>query len=497
MKKLFFLGIMLMTGLTTACKDENVFELVDSEQNVNVEDVVYGIRLTDALGNDVTSLGGDFTILYAEVEAQGNWILSTENSNFVYLTSLNGKGNGRVPVFVSTCWAGSRKFSIEATPRSYYLTHGASAPASRAGENPTVTTDDVEQTQPTSLSAVADRLSSNLGAGFSLSFVGSDNLLLTTQMPLFKLRTANMKQYIVDDLTPSTYQSYIETNSRKALRDQVSVGVNGNISSGSLAGSGIDVDVWVGDNEDGSAYYAVRRQITTFFTREIYYSDAMADDLLAPGFKMMRDSLENRLLGLMNLSVPAASRADEKNPWWRSANDSLQAVRYVDEFIREVGPNFINKASMGCALDYYIKVDTSKIEKGVSVKAVLDVKYNSQVKDSTQVIDSTAFGGHVDVGVLNKAQMAASSTEVEVVISGGNTQLIDILCNGGSLDVSQVQQWQQSISPETSVMIDMEVVPISALFNRMEVKSFIYERLVTLGLTQKSQNGSASKPKTE
>ncbi len=481
MKKYFYLGTMLLAGLMVSCKDETMSDGICNESNV-AEEAVYSIRLVDEAGNQVTSLDGQFAQLYVEVEAQGEWCLSTSNPNYVYLTTEVGRDNGRVPVFVSTCWAGSRAFSIEATPRSCFDPSIASAPATRGAGSSTVSTDSIHQKHDADLAAVAKRLSSNLGAGYTVSIANTNNLLLKTQMQVFNLSRLDSLQkalgvdLINDDIAPVTNQKYIESNSKSSLVNQVTVGVNGKIGSGSLNGSNITGDVSVSDNADTTATYAVRRQLSTFFTRQIFYENCAFYDSLAlsPGFRMTRNNLERELKTLLyeNTSNKA---------------DTLMAYRLLDEFIREVGPNVIIKSNIGCVLDYYIKVQNSSMDKGYSVSAVLDFKYASQVKDTakTASADSTKFNFGGDVNVENRFKKCASNSEIEVVISGGDVKSVDILCNGGQLTTADIQRWQQSITPENSLLIDMEVVPISYFFKDTFVKNFIYEYLVALGLTER------------
>lgn len=489
MKKQIFFGTMLLAGLMTSCKDENVSETFVPEANVSEE--VYSIRLVDESGNEVTSLNGDFAQLYAEVEAEGEWCLSTNNPNIVYLTTEVGSGNGRVPVFITTCWAEDRQFSIEATPRSLFNPAASRAAATRADDTPGTSTGSITQTKTYDLSTVADRLSSNMGAGFSVSIASSNNVLLKTQMQIFNLRGLKALSdsfgvtLLEDALSPQMEQKYVVANSKKELRDQVTVGINGKIGSGGLEGSNISGDVTVSDNADSSSYYAARRQLSKLFTRHINYADIAALEAqepnargkaLAPGFRMMRDTLQSELL-----------RHHIANPDSMTSADSVRCYHLVDAFIREVGPNFICKASMGCALDYYIKVDSSDMKKGLTVNAVLDVKYESQVKDTTTnaVTDSTKFSVGGDAEVLKYAKEAAQKSEVEVVLNGGDVSQVDILCNGGQLTTADIQKWQRSISPEMSVMVDMEIVPISALFWEENVKVFIYDYLVRQGLTER------------
>ncbi|MBQ0023072.1 MAG: hypothetical protein KBT29_07530 [Prevotellaceae bacterium] len=473
-----------------------------------------GIKIVDASGNQVTNLSGEFGTYYVQVTSDGDWELSTPNE-FINLHGFIGKGNALVPFTVANNWVEPRNFTINGKVEG--------ALSTRAGEGVTA---GGTQASSYSLEEVMARITSNLGAGYTLMPRADGNIALSTGIQIFNIGVldsigkANKVSLIKDDYYDQLTQYILTSSSNEILHKSVTVGAKGSIEASSTGnGGGLSVGVGVGKDTNDNSMYGVKRMLRNMFTREIDYANAIAIDdstnirTIAPGFRMVRDLLIKTVNPLITKPTMTAA-------------DSAKADLLCEQFCSNYGTTFVSKAQIGCSFDYYIKVDSTYLNDSVNVAVVLQAKYDKVVTDSVKakkeaeiakkeveeakkdtsnvakedsVIvnnkdneqsnepsaqaegdevnkDTTSIKGDVDVEYRKNLEKATNSAEVQVLVYGGDTKDVDILGTGGILDVTQIQKWRGTVSPSNAVMTDLEAQPISALFiTDPEVQAYLYD----------------------
>ena len=84
------------------------------------------------------------------------------------------------------------------------------------------------------------------------------------------------------------------------------------------------------------------------------------------------------------------------------------------------------------------------------------------------------------------------NVEAKINVRGGEVSKVSILSTGGTLENKVLLDWQQSITPQKAVMIDMKLVPISLLMTNPVAKAHLQEYLETVGkLTDEEETPDA------
>ena len=104
-------------------------------------------------------------------------------------------------------------------------------------------------------------------------------------------------------------------------------------------------------------------------------------------------------------------------------------------------------------LDYYIAMDQNLLTDSMTVTGALDIKFQTSVT-------VTGDGGYDDV-----KKNSVKNVEAKINVRGGDVSKVSILTTGGTLTNETLLAWQQSIVPQSAVMIDMKLVPIYQLIN--------------------------------
>ena len=138
--------------------------------------------------------------------------------------------------------------------------------------------------------------------------------------------------------------------------------------------------------------------------------------------------------------------------------DTAKENEICDRLLSELGPCFISKSAMGTVLDYQISVDSTLLRDTLGVKVALEVSFQTKVKNK-----SAGGKGSFDIGVSKEATDLKTKTTATIKVRGGDVRKVNVLVTGGTLDESDVTEWQNSCLPTRSVMVDMALVPLYAL----------------------------------
>ena len=464
--KQFFVAAVAISALT-ACSDSN-FSEVESGALVNPEQAMNSAVLTNASGQLVSTVPGDFGTYYLNIKTDGIWYIETSDYYELSPSRQYGRGNARVPMMVGSNWADTRQLSYQVHFLDEDGTRGSAM--RRAGEESGAQT--VTQTSNTDLDAFKKMVNSNIHVGYGYNPTkGGQNTALWTGIEIFKMDDLNSNEKLVkSSLVPQTEEAYIYTHSEEALDKIIGVSVSpgGNFGAVKFDTTGVTVNT---NNINHTGQTVMQKRLTrSIYSRELEFADATTDNSLAfsdanlsNGFKRYKKEF------IANLK---AAGSDEKAK--RAA---------ADDFFSIVGTHVVVKSLLGQELNYRITVDSSMTKKSTEVKVALDFKWQQQIKDTTQADSATkarmkaleeewkqdptkrkSFALNTGVEVTDAAYKAACSTNAKVKARGGDVELISILATGGSLVNEDVKKWLLTTNPEKAAMVGVETKPIYELF---------------------------------
>ena len=464
--KQFFVAAVAISALT-ACSDSN-FSEVESGALVNPEQAMNSAVLTNASGQLVSTVPGDFGTYYLNIKTDGIWYIETSDYYELSPSRQYGRGNARVPMMVGSNWADTRQLSYQVHFLDEDGTRGSAM--RRAGEESGAQT--VTQTSNTDLDAFKKMVNSNIHVGYGYNPTkGGQNTALWTGIEIFKMDDLNGNEKLVkSSLVPQTEEAYIYTHSEEALDKIIGVSVSpgGNFGAVKFDTTGVTVNT---NNINHTGQTVMQKRLTrSIYSRELEFADATTDNSLAfsdanlsNGFKRYKKEF------IANLK---AAGSDEKAK--RAA---------ADDFFSIVGTHVVVKSLLGQELNYRITVDSSMTKKSTEVKVALDFKWQQQIKDTTQADSATkarmkaleeewkqdptkrkSFALNTGVEVTDAAYKAACSTNAKVKARGGDVELISILATGGSLVNEDVKKWLLTTNPEKAAMVGVETKPIYELF---------------------------------
>lgn len=451
-KSLF--ACMLLAGMTGlgACTDNDFLEEInDGKPHEEVVEQVDGLlSIVDAQGNPVTEFSDKFGEYYLKVETEGTWELQTENA-FLAPSVTKGEGPQLVRLFIGCNWGDARPGKISLIVR---------AASTRSGEAVTRQSElNVKQSATINLEQVAALLSSNTGTGYS--YLPNTNYCKGVHMQIFNINklkelesTYNASLY-KEVIHQESVQEVITADSEENLSNKLSakgsIGLN-------LGAFGLDVSGAYGGNETSSTKmsYGMKRLLAYQYTIEVDYANIIAlakdeksmEELFAPGFLMKKQEFEEKF---------ADKTVEDKD-----------AKQYAKDFCEEVGPCFISRSYMGCNLDYYISIASSMAQDSTGVTGALDAKFSSAV----------TIKGNAEYTDDQKKKM--QNTNAKATVKGGDVNIVSILATGGSLSNDSVLMWQQSVTPEKAVMVDMVLVPIYELFQNGAAKKALKEYVYSI-----------------
>lgn len=467
MTKQFLVTVVALAAFT-ACSDSLVSEaelVVDPVTGPTIEN---SFVLTDANGQQVTTLPSTFGKYYLDIKTDGLWYIETDNNMEFTPTRMYGRGSMRVPVYIGNNWATARQLSY-----SVKFLNGNGV--TRGQENAQGSTEKVDQESATNLNAFKELVNSNIFVGYGYNPFKNVVPELCTGIEIFNMdmlkevttnESANDSDsvavapqllYVRSSLSPQTKESYYYADSEDDMDKLVSVKANpgGNFN---VVKFDLDVDVNT-TNISRHGTMTVQKSLTrALYSRELKWANAMlVDSLYSEGFKYFKERFIAQL---------------------KNAKDSAQKANAAKEFFNVVGTHFISKALLGCQLDYRMTVDSTNTTKATNVKAALDFKWQQQVKDTTQV-DSLEeeeaektipdslrknFVFKAKVHVTDSVYNAASHTKADVKARGGEIERVNILTTGGQLLCDDLATWLLATEPEKAVMVGIVNHPIYILF---------------------------------
>ena len=479
--KQFFVAAVAISALT-ACSDSNFNEL-ESGVPTSLQQGANTVVLTDANGQLVSTVPGDFGTYYLNIKTDGIWYIETSDYYELSPSRQYGRGNARVPMMIGSNWADTRQLSYQVHFLDEDGTRGGAM--RRAGEE----SQTVTQTSNTDLDAFKKMVNSNIHVGYGYNPTkGGQNTALWTGIEIFKMDDLNSNEKLVkSSLVPQTEEAYIYTHSEEALDKIIGVSVSpgGNFGAVKFDTTGVTVNT---NNINHTGQTVMQKRLTrSIYSRELEFANATTNNNLAfdesnfsNGFKRYKKEF------IANLK---AAGSDEKAK--RAA---------ADDFFSVVGTHVVVKSLLGQELNYRITVDSSMTKKSTEVKVALDFKWQQQIKDTTQADSATkarikaleeewkqdpskrkSFALNTGVEVTDAAYKAASSTTAKIKARGGDVELISILTTGGSLVNEDVKKWLLTTNPEKAAMVGVETKPIYELFKgTSDYEDKAYEYLKTL-----------------
>lgn len=451
MTKHLFVAVVALSAFT-ACSDANLSEVDNGGLGSVSNDIpLNSAVLTDANGQQVSSVSSNFSTYYLNIKTDGIWYIEGNDNMEFMPTKMYGRGSCRVPVLIGNNWAEARQLSYKVN----FL--DANNQLRRAAGDGTQT---VTQESTTNLTKFKEIVNSNIFVGYGYNATKNSVPELCTGIEIFKMDSLNTTALVTSSLSPQAKEMYYYHHSDSVLDKIIAVNANpgGNFGVVKL---GIGVGVNITDQTDFRETVMQKSLTRSIYGREIDFADAQMDQRnFTKGFLYYKDRFVTQF-------KTAGDNADKKK-------------KASEEFFNVVGTHFIAKALLGCELNYRINVESSKTNKATSVKAALDFKWQQQVKDTTGVDsvtkakilelmkDSTKLNNFVfkgNVQVTDSVFNAATSTTAKVKARGGDVERVNILATGGSLLCEDLAAWLLGTEPEKAVMVGIITQPIYFLFD--------------------------------
>ena len=438
---------MLVAALVAACSgsEDMLNNEVAGGESSNTPFSILGTS-----GSDIVNAGASYGEYTAYINVPGKWSIATSKGLANVYPSM-GEGPATAIVQVGENWGAMRE---------NVLTLKTEEAVTRAGGDNQTSLSIVQAGNP-SLSAVSKVFSANKGAGYSYMPGGEycDGALiqLFNLVTLDSIQRATGVRLISDVIFPETVQEIITANSEDALIKSLTVNASASIDYSAVKGKGkggsgsgsIGVDVGKGHEEKSKSKFALKRQKTTQFTREIYYMNIMA---LLEKATTREDSM--KLLSPGFLSVQEEFAKDVAAAKGNTAKQNELCSKFLDEF----GPCFISKSAMGSVLDYQISVDSTALRDTLNVNVALEASFQTKIKNK-----DVGGKGSFNIGVSKEATELMNKTTATVKVRGGDVSKVCILVTGGELYDSDVTEWQNSCIPERAVIVDVTLIPIYTL----------------------------------
>lgn len=460
-----FATAIVSAAMLTACSNDSLLNDSGLDIPMSTVPVQNSVELTDASGNPVSTLSGEYGKYYLNIQTDGEWNVTCQNA-FIHLPYTSGKGSARIPVQIGNNWVGNRDYKIDVHFAKGGTRAGEATGSASGTQNGTST--------PTELKEL---ISSNIFVGYAYTPGRSADPEFCTGISVFDVPALISADKLLDSYYETTRQYYYESAKDSTL-DKTIAG-NGK-AGGAFKKFGFEAgaDVTNMDQEGKSGRSGQMSLMQTHFTRELNLGNLVDDTKkftnTTKGYEYFKKIFLNDL---------KAAGSDEK-----------ARTRSVKDFIEVVGSHIVIKASLGTELDYRIRVDSTYLNDSVGVKAVLGCKFQNVVKpakkdsiaandstvvpptptDSTQTTraavipetsDTTTVKVGAEVNYSKDVRKAASSTEAQVKVRGGQIGMVNILVSGGELPASTVAEWQLTIKPNNSTMVDINILPIYRLFD--------------------------------
>jgi len=439
--------LVLAAALAAACSGSE--DMIGNEMTGG-ESSTAPLTILGSSGGGIVNTGASYGEYNAFINVPGKWSVAT-SKGLANVYPSSGEGPTAAIVQVGENWGAVRE---------NVLTLESQESTTRAdGDQYNLS---IVQASNPAMDSVSTVFSTNKGAGYSYMPGGDycDGALiqLFNLVTLDSMQRATGVRLISDVIYPETTQEVLTAESEsgltKSLTVNASIGMNFSAvkSKGKSGGSGsgsVGVGVGKGHEEKSKNKYALKRQKTTQFTREIQYMNIMA---LLEKATTREDSM--KLLSPGFLSVQKTFAKDIAAAKGNTTKQYDLCSKFLDEF----GPCFISKSVMGCVLDYQISVDSTLLRDTLGVKVALEASFQTKIKNK-----DVGGSGSFNIGVSKEAKELLSKTTATVKVRGGDVSQVCILVTGGSLTDSDVTAWQNSCTPTRAVMVDMTLIPIYVL----------------------------------
>ena len=444
--------LVLVAALAAACSgsEDMVSNEVAGGEGSNAPFAILGTS-----GQGVVNTGASYGEYTAFINVPGKWSIAT-SKGLANIYPSSGEGPTTAVLQVGENWGAMRENVLTLVTEDASA-EGASRRAGDANEYKL----SIVQTSSPELESISKVFSANKGAGYSYmpggEYCDGAHLQLFNLVTLDSIQRATGVLLISDAIFPQSIEEVITADSEDALIKSLTVNASASIDYSAVkskgkggSGSGsIGVDVGKGHEEKSKNKYALKRKLTTQFTREIYYMNIMAllkkattreekIKLLSPGFYSVQDEFAKDI----------AAAKDKPS----------RQYEICDRFLDAVGPCFISKSAMGSVLDYQISVDSTLLRDTLNVKVALEVSFQTKIKNK-----DVGGKGSFDIGVSKEASDLKSKTTATVKVRGGDVSQVCVLVTGGTLENSDVTAWQNSCIPSMAAMVDMSLVPIYVL----------------------------------
>lgn len=446
--------LLLVAALVAACSSSE--DMIGNEKSGG-ESSTAPLSILGAPANGLVSTGASYGEYTAYINVPGKWSVTT-SKGLANVYPSEGEGPTTALVQVGENWG---------TMRENVLTLNTQGATRRAGGDYNLSI--VQSTNP-SLDSVSTVFSANKGAGYSYMPGGEycDGALiqLFNLVTLDSIQRATGVMLITDAIFPQSMQEIFTGDSEESLTKGLTVNASAGMdftsvkSKGGGSGSGsVTVGVGTGHQEKSKNKYALKRQKTTQFTREIHFMNIMAllekattreekQKLLSPGFLSLQERFAKDLAAVKD--------------------NQTKQYDICDKFLDEVGPCFISKSAMGAVLDYQISVDSTLLRDTLGVKVALEASFQTKIKNK-----NVGGRGSFDIGVSKVGQEIMSKTTATVKVRGGDVSQVCILVTGGALNDDQVSAWQNSCRYTQAVMVDMTLAPIYALITDTDARDVL------------------------
>lgn len=437
--------LVLVAAFAAACSSSEDMignELTDGAQG-NAPFSILG-----SSGGSIVNAGASYGEYTAFINVPGKWSVDI-SKGLANIYPSSGEGPTTAVVQVGENWG---------AVRDNVLTLNVQGAARRVADDEEYSMC-ISQSNNPAMDSISTVFSSNKGAGYSYmpggEFCDGALIQLFNLVTLDSIQQATGVRLISDAIFPQVVEDVITGDSEesitKALTVNASVGMNfPNVKNGKGSGGGsVGVDVGKLHEEKSKNKYALKRMKCTQFTREIHYMNVMTlvekattreekMKLFSPGFYSVQETFAK------DIAAVKGNTAKENE--------------ICDRLLSELGPCFISKSAMGTVLDYQISVDSTLLRDTLGVKVALEVSFQTKVKNK-----SAGGKGSFDIGVSKEATDLKTKTTATIKVRGGDVRKVNVLVTGGTLDESDVTEWQNSCLPTRSVMVDMSLVPLYAL----------------------------------
>ncbi len=455
MTKQLLVAAVALSALT-ACSDSNFSELESVVMEPSDLRAMNTAVLTDASGQEMTSVSSNFGTYYLDIKSDGMWYIETDNNMEFTPSRMYGSGSMRVPVYIGNNWAQARQLTYKV---NFFDVNGKPIQSVTRGTGDGSST--LSQDALLSLDRFKKVVNSNVFVGYGFDATKNPVPELCTGIQIFEMEKLNDVDTLVKHgFVPQTQEEYYHHTSDSMMDKLVAVkgDFGGNFGAVKL-GPSADVNVNRVSQKGQTVVQKMLRR--SMYSRELAWEKAWFNqDNYTHGYQYYK-----------NLFLTQFKDAN---------GDKAKQKAAADDFFRIVGTHVITKCLLGCELNYRMTIDSKKVYKSTDVQAALDFKWQQQIKD-TAALDSAAkakmvelmkdstklknvfFSGKVQV---TDAQFdAASSTKAKVKARGNDIQLVNILATGGSLNCDDLAKWMLGAEPEKATMTGMQVHPIYDIFD--------------------------------